>query len=123
MIRTQSRSSQTDNSILKYTAAGQVSAAYLIDTMDVIRRHYNFFGRVQGVGFRYTAMYAADNFGVTGWVRNEYDGSVTMEIQGTEEQLDKVVQAIGNTRYIVIDRTLCRNTAVDKSEKRFRVRY
>ena len=91
--------------------------------MDKIRRHYNFFGRVQGVGFRYTAMYAADNLGVTGWVRNEYDGSVTLEIQGTEEQLDKMIRAINNARYIVIDKTLCRSTAVDPNEKRFRVRY
>lgn len=91
--------------------------------MKIIRRHYNFFGRVQGVGFRYTAQYAANAYGVTGWVKNEYDGSVTMEIQGTEEQLDKMVQAIGQARYIIIDKTLCRNTAADNNEKRFRVRY
>ena len=74
--------------------------------MDMIRRHYNFFGWVQGVGFRYTAQYAANAHGVTGWVRNEYDGSVTMEIQGSEEQLDKVVQAINNARYISIEKTM-----------------
>ena len=91
--------------------------------MDIIRRHYNFFGRVQGVGFRYTAQYAANAYGVTGWVRNEYDWSVTMEIQGTEEQLDRVVQAINNARYISIEKTLCRNTAVVPNETKFRVRY
>ena len=36
-----------------------------------IRRRYHFYGRVQGVGFRYYAQYAADAAGVTGWVRNE----------------------------------------------------
>ncbi len=91
--------------------------------MDIIRRHYNFFGWVQGVGFRYTAQYAANAFNVTGWVKNEYDGSVTMEIQGREEEIDKVIQAIGNARYIKIDRTLSRNTAVIPDEKSFRVRY
>ena len=60
---------------------------------------------------------------VTGWVKNEYDGSVTMEIQGREEEIDKVIQAIGNARYIKIDRTLSRNTAVIPDEKSFRVRY
>ncbi len=91
--------------------------------MDIIRRHYNFFGRVQGVGFRYTAQYAANAYRVTGWVKNEYDGSVTMEIQGREEDLDKVVRAIESARYIKIDRTLCRNTAVIPGENGFRVRY
>ena len=91
--------------------------------MDIIRRHYNFFGWVQGVGFRYTAQYAANAYRVTGWVKNEYDGSVTMEIQGREEDLDKVVLAIESARYIKIDRTLCRNTAVIPGEKRFSVKY
>ena len=39
--------------------------------MDIIRRHYNFFGWVQGVGFRYTAQYAANACKVTGWVKND----------------------------------------------------
>ncbi len=91
--------------------------------MDNIRRHYNFFGRVQGVGFRFTAMNAANNFGVTGWVRNEYDGTVTLELQGTAEQIDKTVQAIQSARYIIIEKTLCRNIAVDNRERNFRVRY
>ena len=87
------------------------------------RYRLQFYGSVQGVGFRYTAQYAANAHGVTGWVRNEYDGSVTMEIQGSEEQLDKVVQAINNARYISIEKTLCRDTAVVPDETKFRVRY
>ena len=50
--------------------------------MDKIRRHYTFRGRVQGVGFRYRASYAASMYGVTGWVCNRYDDSVEMEAQG-----------------------------------------
>ena len=61
---------------------------------EIIRKHIIFYGWVQGVGFRYRARHAADHFGATGWVRNEYDGSVTMEIQGTEEQIDQVILAI-----------------------------
>ena len=52
--------------------------------MNVIRRHIVFRGWVQGVGFRWRACHAAGMVGATGWVKNEYDGSVTMEIQGTE---------------------------------------
>ena len=45
------------------------------------RRQIRFYGRVQGVGFRYHAKHAAAALGLTGWVRNEYDGSVMMEVQ------------------------------------------
>lgn len=46
-----------------------------------------FVGEVQGVGFRWTSRRVAEGTGVTGWVRNESDGSVQMEIQGTDEQI------------------------------------
>jgi len=48
----------------------------------MIRRHIIFYGDVQGVGFRFRAYHAATMYGCTGWVRNECDGSVIMEIQG-----------------------------------------
>ena len=66
----------------------------------MIRKRIVFSGWVQGVGFRYRARHAAELLGATGWVRNEYDGSVTMEIQGTEEQIDGVIQAIERGRYV-----------------------
>ena len=42
-----------------------------------IRRRILFYGRVQGVGFRYRARYAAESLCLTGWVYNEEDGTVT----------------------------------------------
>ena len=47
-----------------------------------IREHIRFTGYVQGVGFRYRLSHLAQRYGVTGWVRNEYDGSVSAELQG-----------------------------------------
>lgn len=41
-----------------------------------------FSGRVQGVGFRATARSIAGSYAVSGWVRNEPDGTVLMEVQG-----------------------------------------
>lgn len=38
-----------------------------------VRKRIIFRGRVQGVGFRYTAKYLAQSLGLTGWVRNEYE--------------------------------------------------
>lgn len=66
----------------------------------MIRRHMTFYGWVQGVGFRYRVRHAADLYGCTGWVRNEWDGSVTMEIQGTEENIDRVILVIEAGRYV-----------------------
>ena len=43
--------------------------------MSEVRKHMIFHGRVQGVGFRYTAKYLARSMNLTGWVKNEYDGS------------------------------------------------
>ena len=89
----------------------------------IIRRRYRFYGRVQGVGFRYYAQYAADSAGVTGWVRNEYDGSVTMELQGSVFQMEQVLKSMQNGRFIRIDRMEWDNIPTDNNERRFRVRY
>src|SRR3712207_4878468 len=51
------------------------------DAQAIRRLHLVFVGEVQGVGFRWTARHAADACGCTGWVRNESDGSVTLELQ------------------------------------------
>jgi acylphosphatase len=47
-------------------------------------------GRVQGVGFRYYTRHAASRIGITGWVRNEPDGSVTIHAEGTADQLRRM---------------------------------
>ena len=70
----------------------------------MIRRRIVFFGTVQGVGFRWRARYAAAMYGCTGWCRNEWDGSVTMEIQGTEEAVARVLSALENGRFIEVTR-------------------
>ena len=86
----------------------------------MIRKHIVFYGWVQGVGFRYRARHAADLYGATGWVRNEYDGSVTMEIQGTEEQIDQVILAIERGTFVKIENMSVRNMRVDPEEYDFR---
>ena len=68
----------------------------------IIRKHIVFTGQVQGVGFRWRAGQAARLYDCTGWCRNEYDGSVTMEIQGREEAIDRVIQSIEAGRYVWI---------------------
>ena len=52
---------------------------------DTRRIHVRFVGQVQGVGFRWTSQRVAFDLGLTGWVRNEPDSSVSMELQGPSE--------------------------------------
>ena len=80
----------------------------------MIRKRFVVIGRVQGVGFRYLTRRAADLIGVTGWVRNEADGSVTLEIQGTEEQVDGVMLAL---KHMIIKRgRYVRIESIDEEE-------
>jgi len=86
----------------------------------MIRKHIIFHGSVQGVGFRWRARNAANFYGCTGWARNDWEGTVTMEIQGTEEQIDMVLQAINAGRFIEIDRMDVKTIPVDLEERIFR---
>ena len=67
-----------------------------------MRRHFILSGRVQGVGFRWRASQIGEMLGLTGWVRNLEDGSVEMEAEGPEEDIDRLLQMLQNDRYIDI---------------------
>ncbi|MFR4350595.1 MAG: acylphosphatase [Roseburia sp.] len=69
-----------------------------------IRRHILFYGRVQGVGFRYYAVQKARQLRLTGWVRNLYDGSVEMEVQGEECLIGALIMFLEQQRYVLIEK-------------------
>lgn len=60
-------------------------------------RHYDIrvSGRVQGVWYRAGAQHKAQELGLTGFARNESDGTVYMEVEGPEENLQKFVKWCG----------------------------
>lgn len=69
----------------------------------VARVRYRFIGHVQHRGFRFACVMAAERAQVSGWVRNERDGTVTAEVQGPKEaqlafvhRLTEVVPGYGN---------------------------
>ncbi len=56
-----------------------------------VRRRVVVHGRVQGVGFRYSAQRVAVGAGVDGWVRNRGDGAVEAVLEGTPGAVERVV--------------------------------
>ena len=88
----------------------------------VVRKRIVFHSSVQGVGFRYRAQYAADLHGCTGWVKNEWDGTVSMEIQGDPALIDAVIAAIEQGRYVRIEHMECLAIPPVEGERAFRVR-
>lgn len=89
---------------------------------DIIRKKIIFYGRVQGVGFRYRAYYSAREFGLTGYVMNQYDGSVEMEVQGTKECIDEMIGQILDGRFIVVEGMDAKEIPVDNDERQFIIR-
>lgn len=71
--------------------------------MKMVRKHIIFSGRVQGVGFRYTACYLARSLGLTGWVKNLWDGDVEMEVQGDPKSVARLVERLHEGRFIRIE--------------------
>lgn len=69
----------------------------------MIRKHIIFYGRVQGVGFRYHATYESRSLGLTGWVRNLSDGTVEMEVQGDPAKIDRMLAYLDGQKYIRIE--------------------
>lgn len=49
-------------------------------------------GRVQGVGFRYSVQSIAARLGISGWVKNEYDGSVSVFCEGDASKIDTFIR-------------------------------
>ena len=60
--------------------------------MELTARKIVFSGRVQGVGFRFTALNIANRYELKGYVRNIPDGEVEMLAQGAAEMIDECVR-------------------------------
>lgn len=56
--------------------------------MEKTRLRLHVHGRVQGVSFRSSAKDEAESLGLSGFVRNESDGSVTIEVEGSRGSVE-----------------------------------
>jgi acylphosphatase len=58
--------------------------------------HILYSGRVQGVGFRYTAREIADDLGITGWAKNLSDGRVEIVAEAQEEIVKSFIEQLSS---------------------------
>ena len=81
-------------------------------------------GRVQGVGFRFFVQQNSQELGLTGWVRNMSDGTVTMEVQGEQASVDELEKRLkaGNA-FIKVKSLTLEARDVMPGESGFSIRY
>lgn len=81
-------------------------------------------GRVQGVGFRWGTLKLAQELGITGFVRNQADGTVYVEAQGSDKVVAAFIRrlAAGPTPYAVVDRIRQTAAPLADYDDRFTVR-
>ncbi len=88
-----------------------------------VHRLFIFRGDVQGVGFRWKASGTANQLNLAGWVRNCYDGSVEMDVQGPQEKIDKLLTELYRDRYIQITDLESHSLKLDEDPRPFEVKY
>jgi acylphosphatase len=91
--------------------------------MQEVARHFFFSGRVQGVGFRFTAHRIAGNLGLTGFVRNLPDCRVEMLMQGRATDIEICLENIKQTFNGYIKETQIDEVPVNTKYDRFEIRF
>lgn len=87
------------------------------------RMHVYFSGRVQGVGFRFTAREIASRLGVFGWVKNLFDGGVEITAEADENVLNTFLETIKNEFSGYIDSAEINWSEPTGEFKDFRIRF
>ena len=85
-------------------------------------KHAYYSGRVQGVGFRFTAQQVAEGFAVAGFVRNLPDGTVEVLAEGAAEQVNGFLSAL-NERMAEYIEEVREEEESPQGVRGFRVKY
>ena len=88
-----------------------------------IRKEFHFEGNVQNIGFRFVVQSHAKPLGITGYAKNNDDGSVTTQLQGSLKNIDKVILSLQNIDRIQIDSITEKEISLDYYEKDFSIIY
>ncbi len=83
-----------------------------------------FKGRVQGVGFRYTAQRYAIDFNLTGYVKNLDNGDVEAQVQGEELMINYFIRTMSSIKaYIYVEDYFAKKIELVPNEKKFSIKY
>ncbi len=85
-------------------------------------KHAYYSGRVQGVGFRFTAQHIAEGFAVAGFVRNLPDGTVEVLAEGPAEQVNGFLSALNQRMAEYIEEVRVKEES-PQGVRGFRVKY
>lgn len=88
-----------------------------------IRKEFHFEGNVQNIGFRFEVQSHAMPLGITGYAKNNDDGSVTAQFQGSLENIDNVILSLQNIDRIQIDSITEKEIPLDYYENDFCILY
>ena len=86
-------------------------------------RHIVFIGRVQGVGFRFTAQRIACRYSLAGFVRNMPNGSVEMFAQGHPDDIDDCLGDLQESFANYIRETKIEDIPSDPRYKEFNITF
>ena len=87
----------------------------------VVRRVIRYRGEVQGIGFRANAIHQGRGLTITGFVRNEPNGDVTMDVQGSPQDVQELAKRVGQTMSAKISETLIDQCEPIPNRDRFRI--
>lgn len=92
--------------------------------MDKVQKHVFLSGRVQGVGFRHFTRLEARRLNLDGWVRNLRDGRVEVWMEGTPENIERMMNRLqeGPRSSNVTDITVEEETTGDSEYRSFQVK-
>ena len=88
-----------------------------------IRKEFHFEGNVQNIGFRFEVQSHAKPLGITGYAKNNDDGSVAAELQGKPSDIHKVILDLKNIDRIQIDFISEKDIPLDYDENNFSIIY
>ncbi len=88
-----------------------------------IRKEFHFEGTVQNIGFRFEVQSHSKPLGITGYAKNNEDGSVTAQLQGNLENINKVILDLQNIDRIQIDFISEKDIPLDYYENDFSIIY
>jgi acylphosphatase len=91
--------------------------------MDIAAKHIVVSGRVQGVGFRFTALNIANRYRLTGHVRNLSNGAVEMLLQGPSETIDNCIRDLQDSFAGCISQTDADVVTLDPNLTDFRITF